>query len=175
MLREDQKDPDHPGSHGSQHGEYHGHGGMTHAPERSREEIHEAAEEIGQRRKGQNLHTASHDFLVIRINFQNLRAKAIERAADHQRHARRQDHAVDKHPIHPLPFSHAVILAREAHAGLGDGVHRRIEKAQQVVGRRVTRHSDGAEGVYRGLEQHIGKIDDRTLDSRRNSDLKDLL
>ena len=76
------ENPDNTEAAGSDQGNDHGEEGVAHSSHASHHDIHEAAEEIGQRRKGQNLHTASHHFLVIRINFQNLqigRASCRER------------------------------------------------------------------------------------------------
>ena len=43
-----------------------------------------------------------------------------------------------------------------------------------IVGCRISCHGRGAKGIYRGLKQSIGKVNNRALDSRRNSHLKNL-
>ena len=103
-----------------------------------------------------------------------LGAKEIGAATQSHRHDHRQDHAVDKHPVHTLFLPGSVVLAGEAHARLRDGIDRYEQESEDVVRRRVSRHGNGSEGIHRRLQQYVGKIDHHALNSCRHSHLEDL-
>ena len=145
MIRENSEDPQDSGAYGSDYGEDHGDGGGAHASQGAGEEIHDSAEEVGDGCDGQDLEAGFDNFGVFGVDGEDRGAAEVSSAAEDASNDHREDQAVDQDLVHSFVFSHAVVLAGEAHACLGDGVHRRIEKTQQVVGRRVTRHSDGAE------------------------------
>ena len=79
--------------------------GISHAPQRPGEEIHEATQEIG---KGavqvRYLHAAGNDVLLGAVNAQDLRPQQIDAAAQNEGDCDGKDDAVDEHPIHALEF-----------------------------------------------------------------------
>ena len=99
------------------------------AAQSSRQKIHDPAQEIRHRGDGQDLHAALDHLRLRRVDPQHLSAEYIGAHAQYQRNSHGQDPAVEQHPVHPLLLPYAVILAGEAHAGLGHRVHRHIEEA----------------------------------------------
>ena len=81
-----------------------------------------------------------------------LGAKEIGTATKSHRHDHRQDHAVDKYPVHTLFLPGSVVLAGEAHARLRDGIDRYEQESEDVVRRRVSRHGNASEGMHSHLE-----------------------
>ena len=116
-------DPEDAHAHRTDDGEHHGHSGISHAPQRPGEEIHEATQEIGKGGVGQDLHAAGNDVLLGAVNAQDLRPQQIDAAAQNKGDCDRKDDAVDEHPIHALEFFHAIVLAGEAHARLCDRIY----------------------------------------------------
>ena len=173
VLGEEQIDPYDSGPYRTDNRQYHGYGGMAHSPEGARDQIHDAAQEIGYGGDGKNLQSALDDFCVCSVDAQYLCSEDICAHTHDQRYAGGQDHTVQKHPVHTLCFFHAVILAGKAHACLGHGIDCHIQEAQHIVGGGVAGHGYGAEGIDRGLEQGVGKADHRALDTCRNSNLED--
>ena len=106
----------------SDDGQNHRHRRASHTAQGSREEVHDAAEEIRNRRDRQNFHTAADNLRVPGVNLQDFRTEQIRAATHHQCDAAGENQAVDQHLIHSFVFSDTVVLACEAHARLGDGV-----------------------------------------------------
>ena len=121
-LRENAEDPHDSRSDRSDDGQNHRHRRASHTAQGSREEVHDAAEEIRNRRDRQNFHTAADNLRVPGVNLQDFRTEQIRAATHHQCHAAGENQAVDQHLIHSFVFSDTVVLACEAHARLGDGV-----------------------------------------------------
>ena len=61
------------------------------------------------------------------------------------------------------------VLAGKAEGGLVHRVHRGVDKALQVGGGGVPRHHRRAEGVHRGLNEHVGNRENGALNSRRQA------
>ena len=108
------------------------------------------------------------------VNVKQLRTEEIGTSAQRYRYDHRQDHTIDQYPVHTFFLPGTVVLTGEAHTRLGNGIHRHEQESKDIIGRRIACHSDGAEGIHRGLQQNIGEIDDNALDPRRNPHLKDL-
>ena len=174
VLWEDPEDPHNSSTHRTDNGKNHGHAGMSHSAEGSREKIHDTAEEIRHCGNGKDLHAAADYLRILCINLQNLTAEYVRAATQHKCDDKGQNPAIQKHPVHTLIFPHTVILAGKAHTGLGHSVYRGIKEAQHIVGCRISCHGCGAKGIYRGLKQSIGKVNNRALDPCRNSHLKNL-
>ena len=126
MLRENAEDPHDSRSDRSDDGQNHRHRRASHTAQGSREEVHDAAEEIRNRRDRQNFHTAADNLRVPGVNLQDFRTEQIRAATHHQCDAAGENQAVDQHLIHSFVFSDTVVLACEAHARLGDGVDRGV-------------------------------------------------
>ena len=122
VLRENAEDPHDSRSDRSDDGQNHRHRRASHTAQGSREEVHDAAEEIRNRRDRQNFHTAADNLRVPGVNLQDFRTEQIRAATHHQCDAAGENQAVDQHLIHSFVFSDTVVLACEAHARLGDGV-----------------------------------------------------
>ena len=53
MVGKEKEDPDDPGANSSDNGHHHGNGGATHCPHGAGEEVHQAAQKIGDAGIGQ--------------------------------------------------------------------------------------------------------------------------
>ena len=155
VIRENSEDPQDSGAYGSDYGEDHGDGGGAHASQGAGEEIHDSAEEVGDGCDGQDLEAGFDNFGVFGVDGEDRGAAEVSSAAEDASNDHREDQAVDQDFVHSFVFSHAVVLAGEAHACLGYGVDGYVEEAEDVVGCRVSCHGYGTEGVYRGLQQSI--------------------
>ena len=140
MLREEHIDPKDPCAHCPDNGQDHGHCRMSHSTKRSRYQIHDPAEEIRHCGDRQDLKPASDHLAVRCIDPKELRSEHVGPYSQHCRHTCRQDHTVQKYPVHALLLPHTVILTRKAHACLCDCVHRYIQESQDVIRCRVARH-----------------------------------
>jgi len=155
VIRKNSEDPQDSGAYGSDYGEDHGDGGGAHASQGAGEEIHDSAEEVGDGCDGQDLEAGFDNFGVFGVDGEDRGAAEVSSAAEDASNDHREDQAVDQDFVHSFVFSHAVVLAGEAHACLGYGVDGYVEEAEDVVGCRVSCHGYGTEGVYRGLQQSI--------------------
>ena len=170
----DSKDPYDSGSHSTDDGQDHRNSGMPNSTKRPRKQIHQSAEKIGNCGKGHDLHSCMDHIRLSGIDLQDLRPKKVSAAAQSQRTCHRQNNTVHKNPVHALPFPDTVILTGKAHTCLGNGIYRDIQKSKYIIGSCISCHSHRAKGVDRGLKERVGKIDDRTLNSRRNPYLENL-
>ena len=148
---------------------------MPHTSQRTRDQIHDAAQEIRDRSNGQNLQAASDHIRIRSVDPQDLRAKYISSHSKYSGSSGRQDHTIHKHSVHTFLLSDTVILTGKTHACLGNGIDRYIQESEDIIGGRITRHRRSAERIDRRLQQSIGKVDHCTLDSRRDSHLEDTL
>ena len=87
MLREDKIDPDNPRSNRTYNRQDHRNRGMSHPSQRSRDQIHNAAEEIWYCCYGKDLKSALDHLRVSRIDLQDLGTKHIGSHAEHHRYS----------------------------------------------------------------------------------------
>ena len=95
------------------------------------------------------------DLLARRVDAQQRVAEDDARHSEH--HA---DDGAAREPrleyaAHALHVADAHVLARERDDGLIEGVHREVDELLYVLRRGVARHRDGAEGVYRRLDDDV--------------------
>ena len=140
MGREDSEDPQDSGAYGSDYGEDHGNGRGAHASQGAWEEIHDSAEKVGDGCDGQDLETGFDDFRVFGVDREDRGAAEVGSTAEDASYDHRENQAVDQDFVHSFVFSHAVVLAGEAHACLGYGVDGNIHEAKEIVGSSVTGH-----------------------------------
>ena len=122
-LRENAEDPHDSRSDRSDDGQNHRHRRASHTAQGSREEVHDAAEEIRNRRDRQNFHTAADNLRVPGVNLQDFRTEQIRAATHHQCDAAGENQAVDQHLIHSFQLTHTIILTGKTHTCLGDRIH----------------------------------------------------
>ena len=146
---------------------------MSHPSQRSRDQIHNAAEEIWYCCYGKDLKSALDHLSVSRIDLQDLGTEHIGSHAEHHRYSYRKDHTVHKNTVHPFWLADTVVLAGKAHTRLGDRIYGSVQKSHYIIGRRIARHGCGAEGIYGRLQHGVAEINNRALDTRRYSHLKD--
>ena len=144
-MREQPVDPHDPCPYRADHGQNHRHCRMSHSAKRPRDQVHDAAKEIRHRGNGQYFQAALDHGCIRRIDSKKLRAEHISAYPQHSRCFGRQDDTVNEHPVHTFLLSHAVVLAGKAHARLCHGINRHIQKAEDIVCRRISSHSRGAE------------------------------
>ncbi len=91
----------------------------SHASQGAGEEIHDSAEEVGDGCDGQDLEAGFDNFGVFGVDGEDRGAAEVSSAAEDASNDHREDQAVDQDFVHSFVFSHAVVLAGEAHACLG--------------------------------------------------------
>ena len=77
---------------------------------------------------------------------------------------------MDQDTGNPFLFPGTIVLTGKADGSLVESVHGGIDEAFNIAGRSVASHGNGAEGIDRGLNQHIGNGENRPLHARRKSD-----
>ena len=147
---------------------------MAHTAQGTREQIHQSAEEVSQGGVGKNFHTALDNIFFRSVNVQQFRSENIDKDAHDERYGNGQNHTVPEYPVHALILADTVILTGKTHAGLCDGIDGNVHKSENIVGGGVTGHGCRTERVDRGLQQYIRKVNDGTLDTCRNTHLKNL-
>ena len=175
MFWEYPKYPDNPGSYCSDYRQEHWNCWKSHAAQCSRKQIHQSAHKISHCRIQENLHAALYYCCIRCVNPQKLRPHQIGSASHNNWDCYRQKDTVSKNFIHSFPLSNTVILTGKAHTGLCDGIYGCKQKSKNIVGSSISSHCHRTEWIYRGLQKDIRKINHRTLDSGRNSYLKNLL
>ena len=153
----------------SDNGKNHRSCGKSHSAQSSRKQIHNTAHEISQCCIRQHLHGACNDIGFFGIQLQNFRSEGIYDTAKHQRNRCRKKQAMPENLSHSLPLTRTVILTCKAHAGLRHRIDRSIHKSEQIICRCIAGHRGRAKRIYRRLQKHVGEIDDRALNSGRNS------
>ena len=96
----------------------------------------------------------------------------IGQIARHQADDGYQDDARTENAANRVELARAHVLARKGQARLIEGVHRRVHKAFDVRRRAVARHGDGAEGIDRGLNEHVRNGEDRALETGGQADAR---
>ena len=147
---------------------------MIHAPQGSRKKIHDSAEEVGDGCNRQDLKACFDNFGILCVDGEDRGAAEIGSATENTSYDHRKNQAIDQNFVHSFVFSHTVVLTGKTHTCLCYGIDGYVEESEDIVGCRVPCHSYRTEGIDRGLQQGIGEVNNRTLDTRRNTYLKDL-
>ena len=147
---------------------------MSHPPQCSWKQIHNATQKIRHCCNGKNLHAALDHILFSRIYTKYLRSEKPCATSQQQGNTDRKNQTVDQHTIHTFIFSHTIILTRKTHTCLCNGIYRHIQKSQNIICRCIPRHRRISEGIHGRLQQRVWKVNNRTLNPGRNSHLKNL-
>ena len=167
-------DPHHPQHAHAKDADNHGRQRRAKPPHGAYQHIHYAAGKIGHAHHQHALQTVLDDLWVDGVDAQQRGAQQIGPHAQHQAHACHQQQVVPHHLGDAVEFLSAVVLPCKAEGGLGEGVHGRPDKALDIAAGSAARHGDGAKGVHRGLDEHVGDGEGGALNARGHADLHHL-
>lgn len=171
---EDGGNPHQPQKARSHQGNDHGHNGVSDAPQAAHHDVHHAAQSVCARNNPQPGKAGFNHCRTVAVNMKEGRAEQVGQIAED--HAYKNGKALGHHqnPVDAFILSGTVILAGKGNGGLVEGVHGKIHEAFDVVCGRVSCHDNLAERIDGGLDHHIGKGEQNSLESSGKTHLYDL-
>ena len=173
LPAEDRKNPDHAEQAGAHERDQHGQHRIAQAAHAARDDVHHSAQAVGHADHAQAHHAILDDLGLARVNAEQVFPQEVRAVAQYQADDEHQPQAVTQHPVDALIILCAQVLAGKAQRGLIQRVHRGIDKALDVAGRRVARDRDRAERVDRRLDEHVGDVENHALQAGGQADLHD--
>ena len=155
VMWEKSKNTENSRSDRTDHRQDHRHCRMSHPPQCSRKQIHNATQKIRHCCNGKNLHATLDHILFSRIYTKYLRSEKPCATSQQQGNTDRKNQTVDQHTIHTFIFSHTIILTRKTHTCLCNGIYRHIQKSQNIICRCIPRHRRISEGIHGRLQQRV--------------------
>ena len=155
----------------TQHGNHHGDEGFSDAPECAGGYVHKTADPVGQTDDAEPEHAVADGFLGVGdVQGQQGRAEGVGQGTEYHTHHSGAAQADPQGTGYPLVLPGTGILTDEVDSCLMEGIQGNINEALNVAGGSIAGHKDIAKGVDRGLDQHIGNGEQRTLHTGRQTD-----
>ena len=166
-------DPGYAYSANSQNGYHHRNEGIAESPYGAGKNVHKTAGEIGESDYHHTVDTVA--YLRRLAGKINTKKRVSENIGDkpHTKAHREYKSEIGKHYLFQLVVAACPhILSRKSKGGLVEGVHCNEDKAFNVGGGGVTCHYLASEGVDGGLNDNVGKGEEKALYSRGNADFQ---
>jgi len=146
--------------------------GRTHAPQSACDHINHTQQEIGQADEAHTDDAVGNSLRGVRnVDRKQLGRKPIHKGSQRDSNHRYTAKTDPKRLTDAFILMRAVVLAYKVHRGLGEGIDTNIDKALDILGGCIARHENIAEGIDGGLDQNVGNIEQRALNTRRQTDL----
>lgn len=163
--------PQDPEQAGAGQGDDHGRERVAKSPHDTHDDFHDPAEKIGGADPEEPCASCRDDGGVCGIDAKERFSQQVDAHTHDEPDHGHQPQSGKEDPVDPVCFPGAGVLACEADRRLMDCIHGDIDKLLDAHGSAVAGHDDGAEGIDGGLDQHIGKGEQRSLYSGRQPDL----
>ena len=173
---EDGIDPDNPAQTCADARNKHRQPGFSKPAHHAAHNLHQPAQEIEAAEPVQTDEPVADHVFISRISARNVDAEQLSSKQETGQAQRKPDHqnrrqAGGEHLFDAVDSACAEILAGEGDGSVEDGIHCRVDKALNAGSCGVCRNDACAEGVDRALHKHVCDAEQRTLQTRRKTDL----